>query len=127
MEEALFALLSGAAPVAAIAGPRIFWGIAPQSTAYPRISLFIISGADAPHLQGTDGLWTYRVQVDCYAADRPTSRRLSRAIITLLNGHRAGGFRGIFIDGVSREGREETANDKPYRFTHDFFIHWRDI
>ena len=126
MDEALFALLGSNPGVTAQVDARIFWGLAPQGTDYPRISMFIISGRDSPHLKGTDGLWRFRVQIDCYGADRPTARGASRAVTKALNGHRGGGFQGIFIDGMSREGREDDAVDKPYRFSHDFFVNWRN-
>jgi len=124
MDEALFALLTGAAPIAALAGSRIYWGVTQQGTALPALVLTIISGADTPHLTGTDGLWRYRVQIDCYGRDRPAARQLSRAVAGLLNGHSNGGFRGVFLD-ATRENFEGATVDRPSRISMDFIINWR--
>lgn len=126
MDTALWTLLTGTSAVAAICGQRVFWGVIPQGAAAPALTLNIISGSDAPHLRGTDGLWVYRVQVDCYAKDRPAARSLSQAVVTALNGYRAAspGIAGIFIDGT-REEFEAAATGRPSRISHDFNIFWR--
>lgn len=124
MDEALFALLSGAASVTALTAGRIFWGVAHQGATPPLLVLNIISGADVPHLTGTDGLWRYRVQIDCYGTNRPAARLLSRAVIDLLNGHAGGGFGGVFLD-TEREDFEDGAADRPTRISLDFTIIWR--
>lgn len=126
MDETLWSLLHSAERVFAHVGARIFWGVAPQGSEMPRLVLTIISGADTPHLSGTDGLWRYRVQIDCYGKDRPMARALSRDVMALLNGYAAAGetgIRGCFIDG-SREDFEEAAG-RPSRISHDFNIFWR--
>lgn len=127
MDSALWTLLTGSAAVTAICGQRIYWGMAPQGAGLPAVVLTIVSGADQPHLRGPDGLWRYRVQVDCYAANRPQARSLSEAICGALNG--AGlanttGIRGAFVDGT-REDFEDAAHGRPSRISHDFIINWR--
>ncbi|RRH69968.1 tail completion protein gp17 [Falsigemmobacter faecalis] len=124
MDQELFSLLTGAAPVADLVGPRIFWGLAPAGTPLRMLVLNIISGSDSPHLRGTDGLWRYRVQVDCYGENRPDARELSQAVVALLNGHRSGGFRSVLLE-ATREDLEEAAHGRPWRFSHDFIIYWR--
>lgn len=128
MDEALWTLLTGSSAVTALCGGRIFWGIAPQGTALPALVLNLVSAADTPHLGGTDGLWRYRVQIDCFAVDRPAARALSRAVLELLNGYAApggAGLSGVFIDGT-REATEEAGSGRPSRISHDFIILWRD-
>lgn len=124
MDEALHALLIGNASVNGRIADRAFWGAAPQGAALPALVLHIISGRDDPHLTGTDGLWRYRVQVDCYGIDRPSARLLSRDVIGLLNGYTGGGFNAVFLD-TTRENFEDAAVDRPTRISLDFNIIWR--
>lgn len=124
MDEALHALLIGNAGVNVRIAGRCWWGVAQQGGSLPALVLNIISGRDSPHLTGTDGLWRYRVQVDCYGADRPAARGLSRDVIALLNGYTGGGFNAVFLD-TERENFEDAAVDRPSRVSLDFNIFWR--
>lgn len=124
MDEALHALLIGNAAVNARIAGRAYWGTAPQGVRLPALALTVVSGRDAPHLTGTDRLWNYRVQIDCYGIDRPAARLVSRDVTDLLNGYTGGGFNAVFIDTV-REDLEETAVDRPTRISLDFNIIWR--
>lgn len=124
MDEALQALLIADSSVNARIAGRAFWGVAPQGQDLPALVLRVISGRDDPHLEGTDGLWRYRVQIDCYGLDRPAARLLSRDVIALLNGHTGGGFNAVFLD-TTREDFEDAAVDRPTRISLDFNITWR--
>lgn len=127
MDEALWALLTGASAVTALCGQRIYWGEAPQGTSLPAIVLTVIGGTDQPHLRGTDGLWRYRVQVDCYGADRPTARSLHRAVLDRLNGYSTftgSGITGCFVDGI-RDDTEDAATGRVSLVSSDFNITWR--
>lgn len=127
MDEDLWALLTGASAVTDICGQRIFWGEAPQGEALPAVILQTVSGADTPHLRGTDGLWRYRVQLDCYGLDRPTARGLHRAVVALLNGYATAtgeGISGCFIEGT-RDDTEDAASGRVSRISSDFNIIWR--
>lgn len=126
MDTALWTLLTGTSAITAICSQRVFWGIAPQGQSLPALVLNIISGMDMPHLRGTDGLWRYRVQVDCTADNRPAARALSGAVLAALNGYRAAtpGIAGVFVDST-REYFEDAAHGRPSRISHDFIIIWR--
>lgn len=127
MEEALWALLTGSSAVQAVCGQRIFWGEAPDGAPLPYAVLHLVSGADSPHLLGTDGLWRYRVQIDCYGADRPSATALHRAVVALLNGYSTftgSGLTGCFIDST-RDDTEDAASRRVSRFSSDFNIIWR--
>lgn len=124
MDEALHALLIADAAVNARISGRAYWGSAMQGGAMPALVLNIISGRDDPHLEGTDGLWRYRVQVDCYGKDRIAARELSRDVIDLLNGYTGGGFNAVFLD-TTREDFEDATVERPTRFSMDFNIIWR--
>lgn len=126
MDEALFSLLLADSAVNARIAGRAFWGEAQQGAEIPALVLTVISGRDTPHLTGTDGLWRYRVQIDCYGADRPAARHLSRDVIALLNGATGGGFNAVFLD-TEREFLDGTAVDRPARISLDFNIIWRGV
>lgn len=123
MELALRAML-----VAAPALPpkeRINWGVHPQGTPLPALVLNVISDGDnSLHMQGTGGLWRGRVQIDCYGMVYADALKLSKAVITLLHGHRAGDFRLIQLDN-RRDHHETGAADRPYRIGLDFIINYR--
>lgn len=124
MDEDLWSLLTASPDVQAECSERIFWGEAPQGAALPAIVLHILGGADTPHLRGTDGLWKYSVQIDCYGLDRPSVRKVSRAVLTTLNGHHGPHLRGVFVTST-REDIEDGAVDRPSRISHDFNVFWR--
>lgn len=125
MDEAFQALLLADAAIAARVSDRVYWGQAPQGAALPAIVMNIISGADTPHLTGTDGFWRYRVQVDCYGLNRPTARLLSRDVVALLNGYTGGWFNAVFLAGTGPDEIEDAAAGRPSRISLDFNIIWR--
>lgn len=93
MEEALTALLLADAGIVAIVGQRITWASRPQSSALPAIVLHRIDGAPEYADEGEVGLFSARVQVDCWAADaagvagQSKARQLGRAIKDLVSGY----------------------------------------
>lgn len=128
MEEDLHALLLGHLGITDLCADRIFWGMAAQGVAMPYITLHLIGGSDGQHFTGRDGLWRYRVQVDCYGEDRPSVTALKRAVMGLLNGfaqpYGVAGLRLIEIDSQ----REEPADPMigyPAQFSLDFNVIWR--
>lgn len=123
MDEALWTALTEDAGVSAIVGTSVYWSEYPQGAAVPAIVLNIVSGEDQPTLQGTDQVWTYRVQIDCYAMNRPEVRQLSRAVIDCLNGYRAGGILGAFI--ISQRDLSAEVDATAHRYSMDFSIVYR--
>ncbi|RRH71996.1 tail completion protein gp17 [Falsigemmobacter faecalis] len=124
MDEDLWYLLRSDAAVFLHMKERIFWGRAPQGTAYPYLVLTLVGGGEGADLAGPDGLHEYRVQIDSYAPDRGDARAPSRAIAALLNGYSDDKFRGVFLEGT-RETSAEAASGRPCRFSQDFNIFWR--
>ncbi|MCH2248268.1 MAG: DUF3168 domain-containing protein [Cognatishimia sp.] len=126
MEEQLRALLRSDAGVTAICGQRVNFGEHPQGQDFPALVLNTISQTNGHTLQGPDGLEKARVQVDCIALTYGEARRLSRAVVALLDGHRGGQFSGVFSAG-NRAGREGGSNeaDRPFRVSLDFLTKWR--
>ncbi|GAD55490.1 DUF3168 domain-containing protein [Limimaricola cinnabarinus] len=125
MEEAFRALLLADAGVAALAGSRVDFGEA-LDTSGPYVVLWVIGDAAGHTLTGSDGLTRGRIQADCYALGYPEAKRLSRAVRDALDAHQGGGFRSIFHD-ATREDREGGGNEtkRPYRISLDFLTHWR--
>lgn len=124
MDEALFALINSTAAITAFVGSRVFWGVAKQGAALPALVLRVVGGSDDPTLLGRDGLWSYRVQIDCYGLDRPTTRLLGRAVTAALSGYSGGEFNDI-SQIAEREGFEADAANRPFRMILDFNITWR--
>jgi len=93
MEEALFALLSGA-----VSFP-IAWGTLGSGTTLPRASLYRTSGVRDMHLQGL-GLMESRVQIDCYGETFAEAIAASRDIRSVLEGHIGEPILGAFLDSV---------------------------
>lgn len=125
MEEAFRTLLKADAGVTALAGARIDFGAA-LDTSGPYLVLWTIGDGAGHTLAGSDGLSRGRVQVDCYAASYPAAKRLSRAVRAALDAHRGGGFRAIFHDATrdTREGGNNEA-ELPFRISLDFLTYWR--
>ncbi|WP_370267422.1 DUF3168 domain-containing protein [Nioella sp.] len=127
-ETELRALLTGSAAVTALVpAARINWSEHPQGAPAPYVVLHLIDNADGLHLKGRTGLWSGRVQVDCYAATPAGAIALSAPIVTLLHGYVGGGFnpirfasmRGPFVQ--QRTGQD----DRLFARQLDFITHWR--
>ena len=127
MEEAFRALLTGsAAVVALVPASRINWGAHPQGQPLPGVVLTVVSGAEGLTLQGPDGLSAGRVQVDCYAPSYGQAKQISRAVIAVLHGYRAGGLR-LVTHVATRDSREGGTNEaeRLFRVSLDFTTAWR--
>lgn len=122
MEEAFRALLVGA-PSVGLPSTRINFGTHPQGLPFPGIVLTVVDGGEGLTLDGSDGLWSGRVQVDCYGDDYGTAKRLARAVTATLQDHSGGGFQGIFLIGA-RDYHETGATARPFRVSLDFSPHW---
>lgn len=126
MEEELRALLLADAGIAGLVEDRIDWGERPQGARYPAIVLNVITNIEGYHMNGRNGLFEGRVQVDCYGLTYKAAKALSRAVTSLLHCHRAGGFR-LITHVASREDREGGSNEaeRPYRVGLDFLTAWK--
>lgn len=128
MEEALIARLLADAPVAAIAGTRVYPGARPQGSALPAIVVNTISGAPVYDDQGEAGLFSARVQVDAWATTYTAAKLLARAVKNCLSGfvgdQGAIAFRNVLVE-VERDLRETGSNESQYEFrTGIDFIVW---
>lgn len=126
MEQELRNLLRTAPAVRALAGTRINWSSHPQGAGKPYIVLWLISGAEGITLQGRDGLFQGRVQIDCYGRTVGSAKKLGAAVHEVLHGYRGGGFRGVFEIG-RRDTRETGTNEaeRLFRQSRDYSVNWR--
>lgn len=127
MEEAFRAILTTDTAVKAlIPASRINWGTHPQGAAFPAIVLNVISDAEDYHMNGPNGLFQGRVQVDVYADTYGAAKAASRAVRALLHCYRGGGFR-LITHVSTRDSREGGSNeaDRPCRVGMDFTTAWR--
>lgn len=126
MEEELRALLLADAAIAALVGRRVDWTSRPQGNALPAIVLHLIDGAEGYTLQGRDGLFRGRVQVDCWGDTARQAKMTARAVIGLLAGYRGGGFQGVFhVSGADDRAGGSNEADRPFRSRLDFTMNWK--
>jgi hypothetical protein len=127
MEEDFRALLTGASAVTALVPvARINWGAHPQGGGAPYLVLTVIGNEAGLTMQGPDGLWQGRVQVDCCAPDYAAAKIASRAVIAVLHSYRGGGFR-LVEHVATRDSREGGSNEaeRAFRVSLDFITNWR--
>lgn len=125
MEKEFRAILLDSSGLSPLVEDRIDWGVPPQGQAFPAIVLNLVSGFEGIHMNGA-GPFEGRVQVDCYALTYGDAKRISRAVIGLLNAYRGGGF--LFISHTStRDDRTGGSNEveRPFRTGLDFNVKWR--
>ena len=123
MEEALRTLLRGHAPIAALVGTRVDWGVRPQATALPAICLTVISDAPVNHTLDGPGPSQARVQVDCFGASYGSAKAVARAVRRLLDAHKDANFLGIFLAGA-RDLTDEDGVNTIHHVSMDFFVNY---
>lgn len=126
MEEELRAILLASSGVTALVAKRVNYGTHPQGTPLPALVLNVISDAEDLHMNGPNGLFQGRVQVDAYGMTYGTVKAVSRAVRAALHCYRGGGFR-LITQVSARDSREGGSNeaDRPYRVSMDFITAWR--
>jgi len=126
MEEELRALLKADAATAALVGSRIDWGVRPQGKPLPAVVMNVISDAEDYHMNGPNGLFQGRVQVDCYGLTYVAAKAVSRAVRTALHTYRGGKFQ-LILHVSTRDSREGGTNEaeRPFRVGMDFTTAWR--
>lgn len=126
MEEEFRAILLAHPAIADLVGDRVDWGLHPQGAPYPAIILNVVSGSDGQTMNGSNGLFQGRIQVDCDGFSYQSAKAVARAVRALLHCYRGGGFR--LVTWVStRDGREGGSNEveRLSRVSMDFTVAWR--
>lgn len=114
--SALHSRLTGAAPVSAIVGTKVYWVKVPQNQSRPYIRLQTISDVRPEHLQGYDGARVTRVQCDCFAETYAVSRDLAEKVIAAVA--TPGTFGGIVFGRIKAEGPRDLGEDVGTTFVH---------
>lgn len=114
--SALHSRLTGAAPVSAIVGTKVYWVKVPQNQARPYIRLQTISDTRPQHLQGYDSARVTRVQCDCFAETYAVARDLAEKVIAAVA--TPGTFGGIFFGRIKAEGPRDLGEDVGTTFVH---------
>jgi hypothetical protein len=128
MQIAFRALLLTIPQVAALGASRVNWWLHPQGKPFPALVLNKISGREWMHMNGPNGVYDARIQVDTYADTYAAAQAISTAIHDFLHCYRGGGFR--FIQSENENARFEGGSneaDYPFRASEDFTITWRPI
>lgn len=68
MEQAFRELLRGHAPLVALVGGAVDWGVRPQGRPLPGVVLQLVSAVPGMTFGGADGWTRARVQIDAWAA-----------------------------------------------------------
>jgi hypothetical protein len=89
IEFAVRAVLVANPGVAALIGARCYPVESPQAPAYPYVTYQVVTGEDHYHMEGSAGLATKRVQINCDGTDAASVEAVVRAVTAAL-----GGFRG---------------------------------
>jgi len=128
MQVEFRALLLADGPLAALVGTRIDWGVGSQGAALPRVTLQLIGDNGQGFVfGGGDGLYEGRVQVGCYGESYAEAAAVAAAVKGLLDGYRAGGFRGVFCVSERDEySGGVTDSARPFGKQLDFLTKWRN-
>ena len=109
-------------------GTLVNWAEQPQGGRRPFIVMLVVDDAEGLHMNGPDGLFQGRVQLDCYATTYGEAKNLSRAVRAVLHGYRSGGFRLVQHVATRDAGREGGTNEaeRLFRVSLDFLTNWRE-
>lgn len=125
--DALFAILTADATVAALIVARLYPITAPQNVTKPYAVYARVGGPRNRSLSGPDGLARPRYQIDAWATDIDQARALSAAIRRALDGFR-GDSAGLTIHEIVMDDEpfEDFEPDTGlYRVSADYIV-WHD-
>jgi hypothetical protein len=114
---AIYALLTGSAPVTAEVGTRIYPVFRPQGSALPAVVYTEISTTPSDTKSGPSDVDAVRVQIDVFSA---TYAQAVRAVLDKYMGT-AG---GVVVDGVRFENENQTVDptEEIYRRSADYLF-----
>lgn len=129
LQQAIRSLIVEDSSVANIVGAGVYAHAAPQGSAFPYVTFFVVD--DVPHTHSLStglGGGRQRVQVDCWSTDYEQAKTLSLAIRKALVGN-SGTKNGTTIQAILSEGSRDTY-EKPesakelgvYGVSEDFMV-----
>lgn len=93
VEDAIYSLLSGSAPVAALVGTRIYRVKMPDNPQLPAITYQTIYGEPTESFSGFSGLSQPIMRVDCWGKTAGSTQDLAEKVRLALHG-----YRGVYQD-----------------------------
>lgn len=136
LEEAVFAILTGDAGVAALAGDRVYPQVIPQDVALPAVAYARISTMRVKRHGGAGvgrRLARARVQVNCEAVGYGVAKALAGAVVGALDGVMAtvalDGQGSVEVQGswIENEGDEYGETGGVYGVRQDFMVWFRAV
>ena len=112
IEDKLAAWMADLPDVVAIAAGRVYpFGDIPQSTAWPFVTYFQVSGERMWHLRGTSGVSMPTFQIGCHARNYGPTKLLANALRLAMDGFR-GDLRGLKVQRMrTSDVRDYGPND----------------
>lgn len=116
MEEAVVVFLLQSADLTLQVGNRITWNVRPQGSDLPAIVLHKIDGAPVDADEGETGLFSARVQVDCWSKSTEetsgfeSAKLVKRAAARVLSGA-AFTYEGIEVQGIFIEDEQDSLEE----------------
>lgn len=123
MEEALRAVLRGHAPITALVGSRVDWGVRPQAAGLPAICLTNINDAPVNHTLDGAGPSRARVQIDCFGASYASAKAVARAVRRRLDTYSDANLMGVFLAGA-RDLSDDGDVTTIHGVSLDFFVNY---
>ena len=99
IEQAIYSILAGNSPVAAVVGTRIYQVKMPDNPTLPAISYQTVFGSMVESFTGYSGLKNPVISIDCWAKTAGAAHELAEKVRTALHGY-AGTYSDITIDNV---------------------------
>lgn len=87
------------APVAAIVGAKVYWGVAPQGATVPFVVLNVVGNVPNDTKSGVSDVDAFAIQIDSYTATYEQLQDLDRKVRTAID-KQTGTWDGIVVDGI---------------------------
>lgn len=128
MQEDLRTLLLASSGVTDLVGSRVTWGVRPQGSALPAVTMFMVSNVPIYTLNSDSEHRDSRVQIDSIADDYLEALTVSRAVAAALSGYSGTSgatiFQGIFQESANDLSESDAATgQRVFRVSADYTAH----
>lgn len=94
----------------------IFPGLLPEETPMPGVEWHLVSDLSLDSMQGVNRLSPKRLQINAYAADYMTCKRVAAAVCALIGGYQGPLSQGGYLSSVIRNGGSDVFEERPMLF-----------
>lgn len=132
MEEAFTNYLLVSSGLTDLVGPRITWATRPQASSLPALVLHKISGAPEYSDEGEAGLFSARIQIDCWGGTYAAAKGVAREVMARLSGDGAAftqegiEFQAVFNEDGQDSFERGAGGEDLYRHRLDFIIWYKE-